>query len=419
MRHFQKVISIVLMVWILSTVSQVVFAESVLLEPEMISEAAVLMDAQSGQILYEKAPDTILYPASITKILTGYLALKYGNPSDVIVTSAEVVNQVPRSSSHISLLPGEVITLEDALYALALVSANDAAIAIAEHISGSVESFAELMNQEAAELGAQNSHFVNPNGMPDQDHYTTARDMALITAEALRMPDFAKYFGGKAYEIPKTNLSEARSLVSKNRYTDGTYACPGLLISKTGWTSSALGTLVTAAKQGNTTLIAVAMKSPVLEDKYTDTDALFQYGFGEFQRLRLSRNLMEDKMRELGMGENCYLTGYTAKDVLFPRKLNTKDISISVPGGFDAGLGVSTVPVSVDVVGSPGSTLHIADFLLTIAEADPAPVIQARTVPQETEEAGTGSMHPGVLILLSLSAAVVGLWVVSKKSVYK
>lgn len=401
---------------ILTAIPRIGWAEPGLLEPEMISEAAVLMDADSGQILYAKDPDALMYPASITKILTGYLALKYGNPSDVLTMSGEVVNQVPRSSSHISLLPGETITLEDALYALALVSANDAAIAIAEHISGSVEAFAELMNREAAELGARNSHFVNPNGMPAEEHYTTARDMALITAEALRMPDFITYFGKMSYEIPATNLSEARSLVSKNRYIDGTYACPGLIISKTGWTSSALGTLVTAAEQGNTTLIAVVMKSPILEDKYTDTDSLFQYGFQEFQRVRLSRNLMEDKMRELGMEADCYLSGFAPMDVLLPKSVDMQDISVSVPGGFDAGLGVSTVPVSVDVAGRTGRPLHIADLLLTIAKSDP--VSQERTAPEASGAAATKTIHPGAVILLALAAVVAVLGLLSKTKVH-
>ncbi|MDD6855318.1 MAG: D-alanyl-D-alanine carboxypeptidase [Oscillospiraceae bacterium] len=385
-------------------------------EPEIISEAAVLMDAQTGQILYEKNMDERMYPASITKILTGYLALKYGNPADELTMSEEAFRQVPRTSSHIGLLPEEVITMKDALYALTLVSANDAAVAIAENISGSVEEFADLMNEEAAQMGAYNTHFVNPNGMPDENHYTTARDMALITAEALKMPDFYTFFGASKYELPKTNLSEARALVSKNKFIDGSMDCPGLLMSKTGWTSSALGTLVTVAKRGSTTLIAVAMKSPELEDKYTDTQALFAYGFGNFQRTRLSRNLMEDKMRQQGMGENGCLEGYTPVDVLLPKAADPKEIILTVPGGFDAGLGVSTVPVSVDIpVG--GKVLHLADLLLTLAEAAPLaeaePAPAAAVLPQEES-----SVHPGGLILLGLAAVVGLLGLAARKKVH-
>lgn len=370
-------------------------------EPELISEGAVLMDASTGQILYGKNMDEQLYPASITKIMTGYLALKYGNPSDELTLSQAVVDQVPRTSSHISLLPGEVITLEGALYALALVSANDAAVAIAEYISGSVEAFAELMNQEAEALGAHHTHFVNANGMPASDHYTTARDMALITAEALKMPDFLTYFGGKSYTLPATNLSDERELVSKNKFVDGSMECAGLLMSKTGWTSSALGTLVTAAKQGSTTLIAVAMKSPILEDKYTDTQSLFRYGFEEFQRARLSGSLMAEKMHQQGMDAQATLEGYSPVDVLLPKDVDSKDVMITVPGGFDASLGLSTVPVSVDVQREEGGRLHITDLLLTIVDAQPLSLEDPE--PVETASVSGTAVHPGFIILLVLA----------------
>ena len=158
--------------------------------PELASEAAVLMDAETGQILFDKNAYLVLYPASITKVMTGLLALEHGNPEQELTVSNQVIAQVPRSSSHIALQPGETLTLQDALYALAISSANDAAVAIAEGISGSVEAFAELMNQEASELGTLNTHFANPNGLPSGEHYTTAYDMALITARALKEPDF-------------------------------------------------------------------------------------------------------------------------------------------------------------------------------------------------------------------------------------
>lgn len=420
MTLFRRLFAGILMLsLVLSLLPQGVRADSELQEPVLISEAAILMDADSGQILYGKNMDAPMYPASITKILTGYLALKYGNPADELTVSEEVVNQVPRTSSHIALLPGEVVTLKDALYGLALVSANDAAVAIAEHISGSVEDFAELMNQEAAALGAYNSHFVNPNGMPAEDHYTTARDMAIITAAALRMPDFNTYFGGGEYDFPATNLSEARKLVSKNKFIDGSMECPGLLISKTGWTSSALGTLVTAAKQGSTTLIAVVMKSPVLEDKYTDTEELYGYGFHGFQRTRLSRNMMEDKLREQGMGENGYLDGYSPLDVLMPIDTEGKDIIVTIPGGFDADSGVSTIPVSVDVQRKNGTLLHIKDLLVTIAEAEPTPLLEVETSAERAADSTKRTLHPGVFILLGLAAVLILFRLIARKKVYR
>ena len=373
-------------------------------EIALASEAAVLMDAESGQILYGKNMDSTMYPASITKVLTGLLALKYGKETDKVTMTQAGVSQVPRTSSHIALEPGEAFTMKDALYALALVSANDAAVAIAETVSGSVEDFAKLMNEEAEKLGAYNSHFVNPNGMPNQDHYTTARDMALITAEALKQEGFLTYFGAKSYEMPATNLSAARPLVSKNQFIDGTFDCPGLLMSKTGWTRSALGTLVTAVKRGDTTLIAVTLKSPMLEDKYTDTLALLDYGFANYRRVRLSQKLMERKMVAQGMDEDCSLEGYTPQDVLIPQTAGEADIAVTVPGGFDSSLGVSTVPASVDVKQEDGTWVHVTDLLLTIR--DPEPEVEALAETEGAEAAAepeAKAIHPGAAILLGLA----------------
>ena len=267
-----------------------------------------------------------------------------------------------------------------------------------------MEDFAKLMNEEAEKLGAYNSHFVNPNGMPNQDHYTTARDMALITAEALKQEGFLTYFGAKSYEMPATNLSAARPMVSKNQFIDGTFDCPGLLMSKTGWTSSALGALVTAVKRGDTTLIAVTLKSPMLEDKYTDTLALLDYGFANYRRVRLSQKLMERKMVAQGMDEDCSLEGYTPQDVLIPQTAGEADIAVTVPGGFDSALGLSTVPASVDVKQEDGTWIHVTDLLLTIR--DPEPEIEALAETEGVEAAAepkAKAIHPGAAILLGLA----------------
>lgn len=334
--------------------------------PELASEAAVLMDAETGQILYDKNAYEILYPASITKILTGLLALEYGDPGQTLTVSAQAVSQVPRTSSHIGLQAGETITMEDALYALAISSANDAAVAIAEGISGSAVEFAELMNKEAAELGTLNSHFVNPNGLPSGEHYTTAYDMALITAKALKQPDFLRYFGSGAYEMPATNLSAARSLTSKNQFIDGEKSCLGLLFSKTGWTTAAQGTLVTAARRGDTTLIAVVLKSPLLEDKYLDTQKLFDYGFEAFRRFTVDEDFVLEQMYSQGLEEEVELENFEADSFLIPRELEAKNVRLIVPGGFAPDSGVTTVPISVVAKNEAGQVLILRESLLTI-----------------------------------------------------
>lgn len=347
-----------------------VSAESLWEVPVLASEAAILMDADTGQILFEKNMDARMYPASITKVLTGYLALKYAGLDTEITMSETAYSQVPRTSSHIALMPGERLSMEDALYALALVSANDAATGIAETVSGSIEDFAELMNQEAAAMGATHSHFVNPNGMPAEDHYTTALDMARITAVAIRMPSFLEVFGSKAYDMKATNLSAARSLVSKNQFIDETWPVEGLLFSKTGWTSSALGTLVTAVKRDGVTLIAVTLKSPMLEDKYTDTLALLDYGFGAYTPVELREADMQDLMVRHGMDSQFELDGYSPIRLMVPAGTEKAKLDIVIPGGFDGSIGVTTFPITLGVSDAYGNWLPLADELVSIRRTE-------------------------------------------------
>ena len=339
-------------------------------EPELASEAAILMDASTGQILYAKNAWERLYPASITKVLTGLLALENLESTDTLTVSQTAVSQVPRTSSHISLQPGETLTVADAMYALAISSANDAAVTLAEGVSGSVEAFSTLMNEKARECGALNSNFVNPSGLPSQQHYTTAYDMAKIAAKALENPDFLLYFGSGAYEMPATNLSQARSLISKNQMTDGTRSCPGLLFSKTGWTSSAQGTLVTAARQSGVTLIAVTLKSPMLEDKYQDTQALLEYGFANYKTFRVEEDFVLTQLKAQGLDRAAELTDFEPFTILIPQ--DTQEVRVIVPGGVDPDSGVTTLPISVAALREDGSETIIRDSLLPLIYAEEA-----------------------------------------------
>lgn len=359
-----------LMAGSLSGAASRVFAEDWQEAPVLASEAAVLMDADTGQILFDKNMNARMYPASITKVLTGYLALKYAEPDTIVTMSETAYSQVPRTSSHISLMPGETFSMEDALYALALVSANDAATGIAETVSGSIGAFSDLMNQEALAMGACRSHFVNPNGMPDEAHYTTALDMAIITAQAIQMPGFVEIFGSKAYEMGATNLSQARSLVSKNQFIDETWPVEGLLFSKTGWTSSAWGTLVTAAERDGVTLIAVTLKSPMLEDKYTDTLSLLDYGFSAYTPVELEEKDMETLMRRNGMGSDFELDGYSAIQLLVPAGTEKERVDIVIPGGFDGDTGVTTFPITLGFTDEDSQWIPLADELVSIRRAD-------------------------------------------------
>ena len=170
---------------------------------ETASRSAIVMEASTGTILYQKNIDEPHYPASITKILTALIALKYGNMSDIVTFSKDAVYNTEGSS--IARDVGEQMTLEQCLYGMLLESANECAYAIAEHIAGSVDAFVDLMNQEAAALGCTNTHFSNPHGLPEETHYTSAHDMALIAQEAWKNETFRIITGTRRYEIPPTN----------------------------------------------------------------------------------------------------------------------------------------------------------------------------------------------------------------------
>ncbi len=254
------------------------------------SETAVLIDAETGQVLFAKDMHKKMYPASITKIMTALLALENGNLQDKITMTEQAVFSIGRGTSHIALDVDEEITLEQALYALAIESANDAANGIAENIGGSLSVFTSLMNKRALELGALNTNFVNAHGLPDEQHYTTAYDMARITMEAAKIPEFKKIFSTLDYEIPPTNKqTEVRYLHSTNAMLRGEYRYDGILAAKVGWTQIAQHTRITVAKRNNRTLIVVVMKTASKNDSCEDTIKLLDFGFNEFRSITFSQ----------------------------------------------------------------------------------------------------------------------------------
>lgn len=297
------------------------------------SDSAILMDAETGQVLFEKNMNKIEYPASITKVMTGLLALENSNLDDIITMTHEGVFSIERDSSHIALNVGEQISMRDALYALAIQSANDAANGIGIHISGSLEDFSKLMNKRAKELGALNTHFVTTNGLHDSQHYTTAYDMALFMKQAIQTPYFLDFFNQKSYDIPPTNMqNDIRYLHNKNGFLNGKRHYYGLIASKTGWTTEAKHTLVTAAKRGSRILIVVALNSNDASAKYEDTMNLFDYGFNEFNELSIDKEFL---MRLLPKDDSSKIIKKLIKDTnpyiirLLHKDLSEKDIKLN------------------------------------------------------------------------------------------
>ncbi|MBX6394092.1 MAG: D-alanyl-D-alanine carboxypeptidase [Alicyclobacillaceae bacterium] len=243
--------------------------------PDLAVRSAVLMDMKTGQVLYAKNPDEPHYPASITKILTAILALEHGRLDDRITTSRLATLQ---EGNRVYLVEGEQHTLEELLYGLMLNSGNDAAVAIAEHYGGSVEGFAAMMNAKAQELGARHSHFTNPNGLHDPNHYTTAYDMCLIGRYAMQNPVFRKIVATKTY--PWHGQEWDTVLVNINRML---WTYPGATGVKTGYTDQAQQTMVVTAERDNQSLIACLMMIPGQEAMREEAAKLLDYGFRHFK----------------------------------------------------------------------------------------------------------------------------------------
>lgn len=245
-------------------------------ELQLVGETAVLMDAKTGQVLYEKKAHQRMYPASTTKMLTAIVALEMGS-LDEIVTVSE--NASLTEGSAIWVQEGEQLPLEDLVYALMLNSANDAGVAIAEHLAGSEENFAKILNKRAAELGARNTHFTNAHGLPDKEHYTTAYDLAVIARHALNNPTFAKIAATKTKVIDRTEYVEpTMELINHNRLL---WLYEGAIGVKTGYTNEAQQCIVAAAEKDGRRLIAVVLKSQGI-NIWADARKLLDYGFDNF-----------------------------------------------------------------------------------------------------------------------------------------
>lgn len=263
-------------------------------EPEKIaSEAVCLMDALTGQVLYEKDMHKVLEPASITKVMTVALVLEKGFSSDSVVTMTdEAVWSVGRDTTHIALTPGETVPVKDLLYGTLLQSANDCANGLALYVDGDIAKFAKRMTDKAHELGAYDTNFVNPNGLPDPQHVTTAYDMALITRWAVSVPGFKEIFKTIDYKMKPTNMQpkerefhHGHKSINPSSEFYYEYATGG----KTGWTEEAKNTAVTLAEKDGTELISVTMMAEEAKDRYSDIKILFDYGFENFNRAEFSK----------------------------------------------------------------------------------------------------------------------------------
>lgn len=260
--------------------------------PSVFAGSAIVMEASTGLILYEKNMDTSRYPASITKIMTALLAIENSSLSDVVTFSKDAIFKVDLDSSRIGIDVGEKLTMQQCLYGMLLESANEVTYAVAEHVAGTIPKFAEMMNARAKKIGCTNTHFVNPHGLFNEDHYTTAHDMALITREAMKNATFRKIFASRLYQIPPTNIQEeTRYLRNHHKFVlrqDNRFRYDDCIGGKTGYTNKARYTLVSVAKRGDLELICVVMKDDSGDHQYTDTSKLFDFAFQNFSIYKIA-----------------------------------------------------------------------------------------------------------------------------------
>lgn len=309
--------------------------------PGTYGEAAIVMEADTGTILYAKDIDSKQYPASITKVLTALVALENSQMSDKVTFSHDSVAFLQPGDSSVGLKEGNVITMEQALYAMLLASANEAAYAVGENTGTNLgydyDWFIQQMNTRVQELGGVNSNFVNTNGLHDKNHYTCARDMALIGRELFKHPEFFKIVQTLQYTIPKSKTVEEHVFQQKDKMLQPQnanyykYAVGG----KTGYTSDALSTLITMADNGKMKLVCVVLRTHG-KNVYPDTTKLLKYGFKNFRKISVS---------ELAPAEG--VAGVSEEEesayVVLPKKADTTELETQlVPDGVGSEEGTLT-----------------------------------------------------------------------------
>lgn len=309
--------------------------------PVISAESAILMDADTGAILYAKNIHQKEYPASTTKILTTLIASERCSMDEIVDFSYDAVHDIDPGSNHIAIEPGEQLTMEECLNAILIRSANEVSFAVAEHISGTTwQDFGDIMNERAKELGCVDSHFVNPNGLPNEDHYTSAYDLAMIGRA---------FFANEA--LCKMTMTHMLHILPSERQPDdimevnkmelipgGKYAYPYLVGCKTGYTDVARSTLVSCAEKDGMKLICVVMKDEN-PNYYEDTISLFDYGFSNFQRVNISQTETKYNIDNAG-------SFYSGNDIFGNSKpilqLNQND-SITLPNTITFWDAVSTI----------------------------------------------------------------------------
>ena len=259
--------------------------------PSINAKSAIVVEKNTEKIMYEKDAYNQNYPASVTKILTAILVIENCNLDDIVTVSQTAISSIPSDYVVAPLFVGEQIRVEDLLYALMLKSCNDAAYALAEHVGGSNQGFADMMNKKAEEIGCKNTHFVNPNGIHNNNHYTTAYDLYLISNYAMKNEIFAKIVSTHEYTLPATNMykSANRVMVNTNQFINqnSSFYDENVKGIKTGTTNQAGNCLITDVEKNSLEYIIVVLGADNAESKFKETKKMIDYVSNNFALVKL------------------------------------------------------------------------------------------------------------------------------------
>lgn len=283
-KKIYKTIITIICLTIIILSSNIVYAAS---ELSIDAKASLIVELNSGKIIHEENAEDKNYPASVTKILTAILVLENCELNDVATVTRSAISNIPSGYVIAPLFVGEKMKVEDLLYALMLKSANDAAYVLAEHVGGSVEGFSDMMNKKAEEIGCKNSHFVNPNGIHNSDHYTTAYDMYLISKYAMENKTFVKIVSTYQYALPATNKYSRSDRIMKNtnNFINPTsrFYDKNVKGIKTGTTLQAGNCLITDTTKNGFDVITVILGAKTKDSKFSETKKMINYMFENYE----------------------------------------------------------------------------------------------------------------------------------------
>ena len=359
-QKFKIILLFLLMIIGIQTIS---FASEVNLN----SEAAILVEISTGRIIYEKNSTKKLYPASTTKILTAILVIENSNLDDIVTVRQSALNNIPTGYVTCNLQVGEELTVKDLLYALMIPSANDAAYVLAEHIAGSVDNFSVMMNDKAREIGCKTTHFVNPNGIHDDSHYSTAYDLYLLANYAMKNEVFRNLVTATEYTLPATEkypnedriLKTTNELLNKNSRN---YYYKNAIGIKTGYTVKAGNCLVAASSRDGLEFIAVVLNGGTTENglnsRYVDSKKLFEYAYDNFtltkiiekgsivQSLEVEKGTKETKFLDLIIDET--ITVVNNKNIDMNSVIPEITLKEIIEAPISAGETIGTIKYKVD-----------------------------------------------------------------------